>query len=114
MPNKAVRWWFCPGLRLCNERSRMKCVLFLNDTEDDYLLTKDMERQFQGVWREFAATRDACHTMTVGSNKLVQIYQCAAIEHQKVFPKYRNCNKGRDLVILASGPTLDYYNLKSD
>lgn len=77
-------------------------------------LTKDMERQFQGVWREFAATRDACHTMTVGSDKLVQIYQCAAIEHQKVFPKYRNCNKGRDLVVLASGPTLDYYNLKQD
>lgn len=75
-------------------------------------LTKDMERQFQGVWREFAATRGAFHTAVY--DKLVQVYHCAAIEHQKVFPKYRNCNKGRDLVVLASGPTLDYYNLKQD
>ncbi len=34
--------------------------------------------------------------------------------HSNVFPKYRNCNKGKEIVILASGPTLDYYKKQKD
>lgn len=38
-----------------------------------------------------------------------QISTLARAEHSKVFPKYKNCNLGKEIVILASGPTLDFY-----
>lgn len=34
--------------------------------------------------------------------------------HQEVFPKYRNIHKGRDIVIVGAGPTLDDYVPISD
>ena len=37
------------------------------------------------------------------------IYMMAHDLHSRVFPKYRNCNSGRDMVVIATGPTLDYY-----
>ncbi len=30
--------------------------------------------------------------------------------HQKVFPKYRNINIGKDIVVVGAGPTLNFYN----
>lgn len=45
------------------------------------------------------------------ASRLADIARLAMVEHQKVFPKYRNRHNGEDLVVLASGPTLDYYNL---
>ncbi|MCM1010137.1 MAG: DUF1732 domain-containing protein [Fusobacterium sp.] len=29
--------------------------------------------------------------------------------HQKTFPQYKNCNYGKNLIIVASGPTMKYY-----
>jgi len=69
---------------------------------NDEVKDKLFEREESIVWRVNSAKRYA------------DIYRCAAIEHQKVFPKYRNCNVGKDLVLLASGPTLDYYDLHQD
>ena len=42
------------------------------------------------------------------------IYMAAQVEHQKVFPKYRNCHRGKEMVLLASGPTLDDYTAQKD
>ena len=47
-------------------------------------------------------------------SKREDIRQLAAFEHPKVFPKYRNCHKGKEIVLLATGPTLDAYELKLD
>ena len=41
--------------------------------------------------------------------KWVDILRLAEGTHPAVFEKYRNCNEGREIVLLASGPTLDKY-----
>lgn len=41
--------------------------------------------------------------------RYIPAYILAQKIHNEVFPKYRNCNKGKDMVLLASGPTLDYF-----
>lgn len=38
-----------------------------------------------------------------------KIYIPAAAHHTAVFEKYRNCHEGKDIVLLAAGPTLDKY-----
>ena len=30
-------------------------------------------------------------------------------QHSKIFPKFKNCNEGKDIVIVACGPTMAYY-----
>lgn len=40
---------------------------------------------------------------------ITDIYIPASIHHQTVFPKYKNINKGKTVVIVGGGPTLDYY-----
>lgn len=47
-------------------------------------------------------------------SKLFQIYSLADHIHKEVFPKYRGCNKGKDIVLMASGPSLDHYNALPD
>lgn len=46
--------------------------------------------------------------------RMADIYRCAQIVHPQVFPKYRNCHAGKEMVFLAAGPTLDYYDLRQD
>lgn len=41
---------------------------------------------------------------------LTDIYMPAMVQHQKVFPKYKGINRGRTVVAVGTGPTLDYYN----
>lgn len=40
---------------------------------------------------------------------ITDIYLPALAHHQTVFPKYKNINKGKTVVIVGGGPTLDYY-----
>lgn len=42
-------------------------------------------------------------------NAIEDIYIPAATTHPNVFMKYKNINKGKTLVLLGTGPTLDYY-----
>lgn len=48
----------------------------------------------------------------VRHSELEEIADMAAREHGKTFLKYRNCHAGREMVVLASGPTLNYYTAK--
>ena len=43
------------------------------------------------------------------TGEVAQIYRLASEINKKVFPKYKNCHVGRDIVLLASGPTMNYY-----
>lgn len=44
----------------------------------------------------------------------VLFYQSAvAVQHQKVFSKYKGIHAGQDVVLVASGPTFDYFDPKS-
>lgn len=43
------------------------------------------------------------------NTKLMELYIPAAIQHQKVFPKYQGCNKGKAVVVCATGPSFDKY-----
>lgn len=47
----------------------------------------------------------------INESQIIQnnIYIPASVHHAAVFEKYRNCNAGKDLVLLAAGPTLDSY-----
>ncbi len=47
-------------------------------------------------------------------SQLCQICALAAKVHGEVFPKYRRCNKGKDIVLMASGPSLDHYTALPD
>lgn len=40
---------------------------------------------------------------------ITDIYLPALIHHQEVFPKYKNINKGKTVVIVGTGPTLECY-----
>lgn len=40
---------------------------------------------------------------------LKYIYTPAAAAHPDVFRKYKNCHEGKDIVLVAAGPTLDLY-----
>lgn len=40
---------------------------------------------------------------------ITDIYMPASLHHREVFPKYKNINKGQTMIIVGSGPTLDYY-----
>ncbi len=35
-------------------------------------------------------------------------------KHSKTFPKFKNCNEGKDIVLVASGPTMAYYKSLND
>lgn len=37
------------------------------------------------------------------------IYIPASVAHQKVFPKYKNILQGKKIVLIAGGPTVDYF-----
>lgn len=41
--------------------------------------------------------------------KLKSIYIPAATAHKEIFQPYRNCHAGQDIVLVASGPSLDSY-----
>ena len=60
-----------------------------------------------------ALLRLAQNNFAVGGSsatgKLADIFRLAEKKHPDVFEKYRNCHKGREMVVLASGPTLDKY-----
>lgn len=45
---------------------------------------------------------------------LMDVYMPAMVHHQKIFPKYRGINRGKTVVIVATGPTLDYYKPMPD
>ncbi len=44
-----------------------------------------------------------------GEEKWGDIFRLAEASHPAVFGKYRNCHAGKEIVILAAGPTLDKY-----
>jgi len=44
-------------------------------------------------------------------HEIKYIFLPALAVHQKVFPKYKNINKDKSVVIMGSGPTLKYYNV---
>ncbi len=46
-----------------------------------------------------------CHV----SNEIF-VSNCIKAMHSKTFPKYKNCHKGQDIVLVATGPTLNYYS----
>ena len=42
-------------------------------------------------------------------DKLFYIYMPACMEHPKIFTKYKDIYKGKDVVLCATGPTYNYY-----
>lgn len=40
----------------------------------------------------------------------VFVANCIKDMHGKTFPKYKNCHKGQDIVLVGTGPTLNYYS----
>lgn len=57
---------------------------------------------------------DAYHKEMLEKKHLIDAYNLALVEHQKVFPKYRNIHHDKSLVLFACGPTLDAYDLRLD
>ncbi|MBO6179402.1 MAG: hypothetical protein J6O04_09525 [Selenomonadaceae bacterium] len=45
---------------------------------------------------------------------IADVYIPAAIQHQKVFPKYKGCHKGEKIVIVGGGPSANFFTPFSD
>lgn len=45
----------------------------------------------------------------LSKNELLSHYISVSNLHQKVFSKYKNCNEGKDVVLIATGPTLNEF-----
>lgn len=63
-----------------------------------------IEEKFNDLKREIQAARDLILVQTSNS---FSIYN----QHQNVFPKYKNINQGKDIVLIATGPSLKDFKL---
>ena len=88
---------------------KLKSLLYKKyiQMKESKIYTQHLQRKKKAIEKKYHAAK--IDAIISHLNAIEDLYIPAAITHQKVFPKYKGINKGKTVVLIGTGPTLDYY-----